>query len=55
MSVQLHTFSIEVFENVKKDDGQLCAIIVTTNSDTDCVIGFHFEVIGSLNSSTEGR
>ena len=54
-SVQLQTISIRVFENVEKDDGLLCAIFPTTNSYMDCVVGFHFEVIVSLNSSTEGR
>ena len=54
-SVQLQTFSIEVFENVEKGDGLLCVIIGTTNNDTDCLVGFQIEVIVSLNSSTEGR
>ena len=50
----LQTNFIEVFEDIDTDNGLLCAVIDTDNTDIECSIQFDFEVIISLNSSTEG-
>ena len=51
--VELADFPSEYIEDGVEPE--ICAVVTTNNTDSDCVVGFFFEVILSFISTTSGN